>query len=566
MTILLNKIAARAPHDTAFHQLDQVSCEFHKGTISLIAGPAGAGKSTLLDIISGLRKPDSGDVYVEGTPIWNQGKSIGADTKGVMVFQQPEQQLFARTIRGEFAYSLKPLRLTKGEAEARMHNAMNAMELPLELLERNPFSLSGGEKRRAAIGTALALEPEWLFLDEPSAGLDPDASKMLTEYLISFKEQGGGVILASHDIDTFLPLADRVLLLNEGHVMADVTQEELCRQPHLLLDAGLTLPDSLLTAKLLREYGLLLPFRLLEPAELAALLIPQIGDTGSGESSTVQSAADERQEAGSAKGMASRRERTGSAERSLGFAANDPRALWICYMLLSIAILTQKSLLGMLFSGSITAAIVFMSRVHVRSFWRAVVPFVWLMAISASFSGLVFTLDGSLKVSFSAAAAATTLITLMRLLFVLALGILLPLVASTIRMKRGLEQGLYTLNRLKIPVEALALAASLLFRFVPLILSELDRFSRIARSRGKSRAKPGYLHVRDLPAIMIPLLGSLLKTADDFAFAMEMRGYSRIGQHRTSSIKLLLNRGDYKLMLACMLLSIALFAAGRWGS
>lgn len=616
MNISLEKISAQSSQEPSRPLLKDMSVSFDAGTFTLLAGPTGAGKSTLLDIIGGLRPPDEGCILYGDNPLWVKSRISypqGRDAVA-MVFQYPEHQLFARTVRGEFVYSLKPHHLPREEQERRIGKAMKHMDLPLELLERSPFSLSGGQKRRVALAAALAVEPRWLLLDEPGAGLDPEGIQFLSEYLKSFTAAGGSVILAAHDLDAFLPLADKIVLLSGGRITAAVSKEELCRRPQLLEESELAQPDSLQTAQELRRLGWKLPDWLLAPEELAAELAPLLlaERPTAGEARERAAAASEAASQAAASSMpapepaaaldmsplepapflasaaapastfapgapvarldadppASSLKRGSASGIRRSLAGADPRALWIGYILLSAGMLLSGSLPALLASFAVTAAVVAMSPIAPRMLWRSIKPFLLLLAASTLLSGLQFSggadepsfLSG---ITFSEEAALATILRLARLLCVLCLGILLPLLASPIRMKRGLEQGLALLGRLKLPVEALALAASLVLRFVPLILSELERFSRIARSRGKSRAKPGRFRPRDLPVILIPLVGSLIRSAEEFANTMEMRGYTRIGQSRTFGTTLRMNRKDGAIIAASTALFFVLFAIGH---
>ncbi|WJH37023.1 hypothetical protein N6H14_15860 [Paenibacillus sp. CC-CFT747] len=250
-----------------------------------------------------------------------------------------------------------------------------------------------------------------------------------------------------------------------------------------------------------------------------------------------------------------------------GLTAADPRALWAGCLLLSAGIFSQSSVAALALSIGVTAGVTAYSGVPVRSLKPAVRPFLLLMAFSVAISGARIAFPagfpGMPAIAFSVPEALLTLRQFVKLLCVLVLGMLLPLLAGPIRMKQGLEQGLAGLSRLKLPVEAVALTASLLFRFIPLILAELERFSRIARARGRSGARPGSLRARDLPAVLIPLLVSLFKSAEDFALALEMRGYDRLGPRRPLREPLRFSRSDYRLIAVSLLGFVVLIGAGR---
>jgi energy-coupling factor transport system ATP-binding protein len=221
----------------------------------------------------------------------------------------------------------------------------------------------------------------------------------------------------------------------------------------------------------------------------------------------------------------------------------DPRAVWLFCTVVSLGILLQQSVLGLLVSAIITAASIAWSTVAFKTIWRAVLPFVWLTSFTVLLSGIQF-------IGFSVAEAAETMRAMLRFLFMMAIGFLLPLQYSPLALKKSLEQSLSRLARWKVPVEALALYVSMLMRFVPLIRGEWLRFARIAQARGRRKSKPGTVHIRDLPAIAIPMLLSLLRMAELTASAMEMRGYREATTHAQHQPSLPpLTRRDYSHML-----------------
>ncbi|WP_010270967.1 energy-coupling factor ABC transporter ATP-binding protein, partial [Paenibacillus senegalensis] len=238
----LNLLAPGRDHSTK--RLSGIRFELQPGSLVLLLGRTGSGKSSLLDCLAGLTPPSEGNIRVGERLLWNRGMRDRetADSLGI-VFQRPEEQLFARTVREEFAYSLKPLRLAREEAAARITAALQAVGLSAEILQESPHFLSGGQKRRVALASAFACRPQWLLLDEPTAGLDGEATQTVADFLIQWKQRSGcGIVLATHDLDMFLPLADRVLLMEHGTIAADVSGAELLERPELLAACGLQPP------------------------------------------------------------------------------------------------------------------------------------------------------------------------------------------------------------------------------------------------------------------------------------------------------------------------------------
>lgn len=672
MDLRLEGIGVTSPKHKETWLLREVTSTLHSGSLTLLVGRTGAGKSTLLDIVAGLTEPSEGTIALGGEPFWNRGR-ISRDIlrRSALVFQSPEQQLFARTVLQEFKYSLKPLRLSPEEEKRRIAQALSIVGLPEELLEENPLTLSGGQKRRVALATAFACRPEWLLLDEPTAGLDGEGLGSFARYIETWKrETGAGIVLATHDLDTFLPMADFVWIINDGKVSATVPGEELLRRPELLLEAGLLPPDGLRAAELLKRQGLKLPSGWLAPEQLAAAIalalharagsdaaaqengpsplagataqgngpsplasatvqgngpLPIAGATAQGydpaliagptaqnglaqgDSATAQSKSNASVVGTTAQGTnnasvvgttergnkpmpgvgndprvaepvpaatAASRETASVTKPATGAPVKswlqscDPRSIWVVYMLISVGILLQRSWAGVAAGLIITAAALAGAKAGWRPVRRLASGFLLFMVLSSVVAGLRLSVHGTdgfhLSIGFSMQAAQQTMLQLSRIWCLLLIGALLPLAVGSMRMKQGLEQGLSFLKRIRLPVEALALSVALVFRFIPLIFSEWERFSRIARARAKSGSKPGRIALRELPAVLIPLLASLLHLADQFSSAMEIRGYTGTGMKRTSGVMLKIEAKDWTFIACGLFIFAMLFLIRQW--
>ncbi|MEV2361666.1 ATP-binding cassette domain-containing protein [Paenibacillus larvae] len=537
----------------SYHEIVQATGSCPSGAVTLITGQTGAGKSTLLDLLTGLSKPDEGTITYEGEPLWHRGKVNRNLLKRIgVVFQQPEDQLFATKVKGEFDYSLKPWKLTKEEKRQRTEAALIRMGLDPAILELNPFALSGGTRRKIAMATTLAAAPDWLLLDEPSAGLDAKGIRQLQELLTTWKgKENGGVVIVTHDLDAFLPVADHVLLLDRGRLITACTRDELLKRPQLLKSIGVGLPESLRLKDLLQARGVYISGS--EAPEAAAEAIAsQLHAPCRSPVATMESACTTAlpepaslqppdTEAGGPGGMIGR---------------IDPRSLWLLFMLVSAGIFMQRSCSGLLVAGILTALLIGLSRVPLAPVWRGAKAFFLFMAIAAAIAGLRLSPEpGYPFIAFSFQAAGSTLLHVTRLLLVLLLGLTLPLAVSYLRMKKGLEQGLAALSRIGLPVEALALAASLILRFVPVISGEWKRFARIAQARGKNGRRKEAPGIRDLRVMMVPLLFSLIRHAEALSFAMEMRGYTRLDKQFRVRDPLVFSSVD----LGVVLLAIILF-------
>ena len=216
-------------HPHAVTALRDITFSAADGEFIGIMGPTGSGKSTLLQLIAGLLPPASGQIMIDGADIADPryDRALLRRTVGV-VFQYPERQLFAATVEKDVAFGLKHSGLSREETGERVHWALTAMGFSYEEIRyRSPLSLSGGEKRRAAIAGVLAVRPKILLLDEPVAGMDPPARRAFAELLARLNCTGTTVLAVSHNADFLCECARRILVLEDGALAADGTPEEI---------------------------------------------------------------------------------------------------------------------------------------------------------------------------------------------------------------------------------------------------------------------------------------------------------------------------------------------------
>lgn len=203
--------------------LDNVSCSIAKGDYAVIVGETGAGKSTLLSLIPGLLKPDKGHVYVDGVDIWDRATNIKEiRCKIGYLFQYPEQQLFGSNVYEDVVFGPRNVGISEVQAESRAYAAIKLVGLPENVYDTNINKLSGGERRRVALAGVLAMKPEYLILDEPTAGLDPEGARQMLDIIDALHRDAGiTIIIVSHDIDTISKRANRIIALDEGKLVAD---------------------------------------------------------------------------------------------------------------------------------------------------------------------------------------------------------------------------------------------------------------------------------------------------------------------------------------------------------
>lgn len=227
------------------HAVNNVNIDIKKGEVIGVIGHTGSGKSTLMQMLNGLIKPTSGRVLLEGSDIHADKKKLRDVRFRVgLVFQYPENQLFEETVRKDIAFGPSNMGLPTEAVEERVKRAAEFAGLKAELLDRSPFDLSGGEKRRAAIAGVIAMDPEILILDEPTAGLDPMGRDVLLSQIEAYhKARQNTVLLVSHSMEDIASIADRVLVMSGGNcVMFDNTRNVFSRAQELE-SIGLRVPQ-----------------------------------------------------------------------------------------------------------------------------------------------------------------------------------------------------------------------------------------------------------------------------------------------------------------------------------
>lgn len=258
--------------------IDHLSLSLESGqTIGLI-GHTGSGKSTLIQHMNALLKPDSGTVFLHGQDIF-ASKEIMRDTRFRvgLVFQYPEYQLFEETVFADIAFGPKNQKLSAEEVDRRVRQAAAFVGLREDVFGQSPLDLSGGQKRRVAIAGVLAMEPELLILDEPSAGLDPAGREDLMQNLFRWREaRNATILLVTHDMST-AARCDRLVVLDHGHLVLEGTPDEVFVHAETLQSLGLDLPEAAHIALLLRRRGLDLPDGIYTVAQLRDAILTLAG-------------------------------------------------------------------------------------------------------------------------------------------------------------------------------------------------------------------------------------------------------------------------------------------------
>jgi len=237
--------------------LKDINLKIEDDSIMGIIGHTGSGKSTLMQLLNGLERPESGTVLLDSVDIWSKPKEISKVRFRVgLVMQYPEYQLFEETVEKDIAFGPTNMGLTKDEISKRVEEAAQIVGLSRELLEKSPFDLSGGEKRRVAIAGIMAMKPEVIVLDEPAAGLDPIGRETIFNAVCRYREQNNAtVIIVSHSMEDMARICDKIAVLSDGALMMLGSTKDIFERSEELRNIGLGIPEITQLALSLRKKG-----------------------------------------------------------------------------------------------------------------------------------------------------------------------------------------------------------------------------------------------------------------------------------------------------------------------
>ena len=266
--------------DTVYrrHALKNVSLDIWKGEFIAVIGHTGSGKSTLIQHLNGLNKPSSGKILYKGQDISEKSFKLSDLRKKVgLVFQYPEYQLFETTVLLDVAFGPKNLGCDREQAEQQAREALALVGLPEECYEMSPFELSGGQKRKAAIAGVLAMNPEVLILDEPTAALDPYGRDEILSILEDLhRKKNITILLVSHSMDEVARFAQRIIVMDKGEILMDGTPADIFRRHKELEEIGLAAPQAMYIMKELKEYGLPVDTEVFTPQEAVKEIVKEI--------------------------------------------------------------------------------------------------------------------------------------------------------------------------------------------------------------------------------------------------------------------------------------------------
>ncbi len=283
-TLSLAQVSFAYSKGTPFEKeaLRQISCAFSPAELVGIIGQTGSGKSTLAQMFNGLLRPDSGTVLLDGADIWKEPKKMRSVRFRVgIVFQYPEYQLFEETVYKDIAFGPMNMGLPADAVRQKVKQAAEFAGIAPEFMQRSPFELSGGQKRRVAIAGVMAMDPEILILDEPAAGLDPRGRAEILGGIEAYQETTGKtVIMISHSMEDMAAYAKRLIVLQNGTVAASGTKEEIFGDRARLAAMGMQLPQATQLSIALSEKGIPVRTDLYTPKEAAQEILRVFGRAG----------------------------------------------------------------------------------------------------------------------------------------------------------------------------------------------------------------------------------------------------------------------------------------------
>ncbi|GGD66755.1 ATP-binding cassette domain-containing protein [Paenibacillus nasutitermitis] len=565
VNLTITGISVVTGNDSLIHpESMETQLELEAGSITLVMGRNGTGKTYLLEKIAGLRPSQDWEMIYGEDNIWQIGKTgrRRLNRAALLAYgyaaQAPEEQLFARSVRKELEYVLKPYHLSMQDMERRMEEALQAVGWDLAWLEKDPYSMSGGERRRTALACLFAVPASWLLLDEPTAGLDAAGHELLAEQLKKRAAQGQGIILISHEYDWAAPLADTMLIVSGSGAARRCARDGILEHPQWLRQAGMPVPDWLEIAHECWKAGYPAD-KLWSPAGLAAGL-PDLNLAGTLTNAAGIETGDRsepletgrREETTASASPFSGTKRTSSSKSKL--PAFDPRAVWLSYILVSSAIFMQKSWSGTAWSALITLAAIAGFHIPLRRWRLPIVSFGFFMIMISLLAGTGNNASGGW---WDTDAFLVSLQSLSRPWLVMLLGLGLPLSITPLRLRRSLEQLLSFRGHVPDWAQRIILTITLLLRFVPILLLEWERFSRIAVARGKTTRITLAGAAAKVKDTAIPFMLAVFRLGEQAADALESRG---IGTRRPTFIR----SRDWKLRDTQLVAACGLILGFLW--
>ena len=521
--------------------VENVNLSVEKGAFVGVIGHTGSGKSTLIQMLNGLIRPTSGQVLLNGEDIWAKPKEIRRVRFQVgMVFQYPEYQLFEETVIKDIMFGPKNMGLSDEEALKRAKEAAHFTDLKPELLEKSPFELSGGEKRRAAIAGVIAMDPEVLILDEPAAGLDPKGRDVILAQISEYhRQRGNTILLVSHSMEDIGRVADRVLVMNNAHAeMYDETRAVFSRG-ELLEPMGLRLPQITSIMRRLRKMGLPVSETVLNVDEAVMELLPLLKKR-------------------------KRRTKTMLSDVTMGqfFPGKsvmhrlDPRIKMCLTVYFIVLIFCSKNFVTLGATILMSLLGVVLSKVPLKLYLKSMKPILFIVVFTGVLNLFYGTGDPIFTLGFihiTRNGIVNSIMIAVRIVVLILISSILTFTTSPTQLTDAIERLLKPLALLHVPVHEFAMMMTIALRFVPTLLEETEKIMAAQKARGADMESGGLMQrIKALIPVLIPLFVSAFRRAFDLATAMESRCYHG-GEGRTKMKVLHLSKVDYITLIVCVL-------------
>ena len=515
-----------------------------------VIGHTGSGKSTLIQHLNGLLQPTSGRILLEGKDIWADPKKIrDVRFKVGLVFQYPEYQLFEETVYKDIAFGPKNMGLDAEEIDRRVRDAAAFVGLHETLLDKSPFELSGGQKRRVAIAGVIAMEPKVLVLDEPTAGLDPQGRDTILAQIQAYhRAKGAAVVLVSHSMEEIARNVDRIVVLSDGKVYMEGTPKQVFARAHELEQVGLDVPQVTKVAAALKARGLDIDTAVYTVEALEQKLLTLRG----GCVSVLK-------------------------DITLGqfFPADtpvhrlDPRTKLLCVILYIVALFSAKSVLTYGIMITVLAVSVLVSRVPFKSLTKGLKPVYFVVAFTAVMN-MFFTAGTPVadvwllrSITWEGVVAAVQMV--LRIVMLIMGTFLMTYTTSPIALTDGMESLLGPLKKLRLPIHELAMMMSIALRFIPTLIEETDKIMSAQKARGADFETGNiFRRAKALVPILVPLFISAFRRADELATAMECRCYHG-GEGRTALRVLRYKAADWLVLVAFLALTAGIIVLKKLG-
>ena len=520
--------------------LDDVSFTVEEGDFVGIIGSTGSGKSTLISHFNGLNRPTSGRVLVDGKDLWEQGADLRSFRFLVgLVMQYPEYQLFEETCAKDIAYGPRNMGLDEAEIQHRVKEAAAFVGLSDELLEKSPFELSGGQKRRVAIAGVMAMHPRVLVLDEPAAGLDPEGRDTILSQIKDYhKKTGITVLLVSHSMEDIAKYANRVLVMHRAKIAMYDTVENVFARAQELLELGLSVPQVTQIFLKLRQMGLDIP--------ADVYTIPYAVKT-------IQKALAAKQ-AGEVQLMLK--------DITIGqhFPGHsvlhrcDPRLKLVATIAYIVVLFVAPNPLGLALSIALLAALYKIAQIPGKMILKSLKPIVPIVIFTAVLNLFFVTGQGEPLVHFwilniYIEGVKYAILLAVRVCALIAGTSLLTYTTSPIVLTDAIESLLRPLAKLHFPVHELAMMMTIALRFIPTLIEETEKIMNAQKARGAMLDSGTFTQrIKALVPILIPLFISAFRRADELAMAMECRCYHG-GEGRTRLKQLKFTSEDFRCMV-----------------